>query len=194
MPDIDPRNGPAGYTTGEPPQRYLIRCITSGPIGVRAALRGTTDPAYTLGALVEHQTEPAFDYTTQRWHHALASDDQLYADLCVRLVQRSCEYFYEKDWVQMVGAPDIVVTDNEVRASIRTLDLGENTREAVRTRSPRFVLTDLPWRQQRALVEQLWALREKWRFRRLGPARALPEAPEAIPEGEPEPEYAWMDD
>ncbi len=165
---VDARNDPAGYEKDEQPRRYRIRAVVS-PVsfGERYQIRGALDPPYELGEVVERETVVTQDPPNHRFYHSLAKEDQLYADLCTRIIQRACEYFYKKDWVPLLGAPDIRLTDAEVRESISRLDLGENAREAVRTSKPRYVLTDLPWQQQRALVEQLYALRAKWSFEKL---------------------------
>jgi hypothetical protein len=184
---MDGRNDPGGYDKGEAPRRYRIRCVIKGnPEGVSQALRGTTPPEYELGEVVEHQTTVTFDAKYQRYYHSLSSADRLFADLTVRIVQRACGYFYDKDWVPMPGVPDIVLTDAEVQTSIDNLDHGENEREAVRSNRLRYVLSDLPWDQQRALVENIYALRREFGFEKLGEA----ERP-AVPDGG---EYGGDDD
>ena len=60
------------------------------------------------------------------------------------------------------------LADALVRESIQNLDLGENKREADRTAKPRYVLSDLPWSEQRALIERLYALRREFQFEKLG--------------------------
>ena len=167
------RNDPAGYESVEPPQRYRIREVLGSPIGSRYQLRGFTDPEYTLGEVVERQTSPTFDQVTKRYHHALNERDQFYADLCTRLVQRACGWFYDAEWVPLLGAPDIRMTDDQVQTSIFRLNHGENEREGVRMGKPWYDLEKLPWKYQRALVEQLYALRAKFAFEKLGPIRPM---------------------
>lgn len=165
------RNDPNGYEDDEKPQRYRIRLVLSPqPPPSAYELRGSADPDYELGEVVTRQTIVSKDPVTHRSHHSVHPDDQLYANLCTRLVQRACEYFYEPVWVPMLGAPDIRLTDDEVRESIHRLNLGENKREGVRTGKPWYDLERLPWRQQRALIEQLYAVRAKFAFEKFGPA------------------------
>lgn len=168
---MDTRNDPAGYPYGERPQRYRIRQVVQpGVLGSRYQLRGTADPDYRLGEVVERVTTVSVDPVNHRSYHALQEADQLFADLCTRTVQEACRWFYDDGWEPMKGVPDIQFTDDQVRESIERLDLGENKREADRIGKRRYVLTDLPWPQQRALVEQLYALRREFGFEKLGPA------------------------
>ena len=168
---MDTRNDPEGYAYGERPQRYRIREIVHPvPWGSRYQLRGTIDPEYRLGGVVDRVTAVSVDPVNHRSYHALHEADQLFADLCTRIVQEACRWFTDDQWEPMPGVPDIVLTDGEVRESIHRLDLGENKREADRIGKARYVLTDLPWTQQRALVEQLYALRREFGFEKLGPA------------------------
>lgn len=168
---MDTRNDPAGYPYGERPQRYRIRQVLHPAVlGSRYQLRGTADPEYRLGDVVERVTTVSVDPVNHRSYHALQEADQLYADLCTRVVQEACRWFYDPEAQALKGVPDIQLTDDQVRESIERLDLGENKREADRIGKQRYVLTDLPWTQQRALVEQLYALRREFAFEKLGPA------------------------
>ena len=172
--DVDPRNDPAGYPPSEPPQRYRIReVVRPRPFGARYQLRGSHDPEYELGDVVERVTSVSFDTVNHAYYHSLHEADQLYADLCARITQEACRYFYDPTWEPMAGVDDIAISDDEVRESVRRLDLGENKREADRTFKPRFVLSDLPWAEQRALVERLYALRREFQFEKIG-AVSLP--------------------
>jgi hypothetical protein len=112
-----------------------------------------------------------FDYERQRYYHSLHVEDQPFADAIVALVQQACAYFFATDdaYEPLAGVGDVVVSDGEVRARIERLDGGENTREAARTRLSRYPLTDLPFDQQRALVEQIEVLKREWQFEILGP-------------------------
>lgn len=62
------------------------------------------------------------------------------------------------------------VTDADVRERIERIDLGENSREADRMGLKRFPLQELPWDQQRALIEQMAAFYREWCFEWLGDA------------------------
>lgn len=178
--DIDPRNDPGGYPANEPPQRYRIREVVSPQAPtVRYMIRGTDDPEYRLGPVREHLTTIAFDPVNHRFYHALAESDQLFADLCARVVQEACRWFFDPGWEPMTGVQDITLTDGQVRESIRKLDLGENKREADRAGKQRFVLSDLPWSRQRALIERLYALRREFGFEKLG--QAWPPRSEVVP-------------
>ena len=170
---MDGRNDPNGYDPGEQPQRYRIReVVRPNVVGSRYQIRGSVDPEYELGDVVERVTVPSHDPVTHRVHHALQEPDQLYADLCARRVQEACEWFYDPAWKPLAGVPDIVLTDDEIRTSIHTLNHGENKREGVRTSKPWYDLEALPWVRQRALIEQLYALRREWGFQKLGPVTA----------------------
>lgn len=181
---LDQRNDPAGYPPGETPQRYRIRKVVRGGLdsmsgsgAYRYQLRGTTDPEYVLGDVEEHQTIVTFDPHLRTFFHGLAPEDQLYADLCTRLVQRACSYFYDMNWTPMPHTT-ATVSDQQVHDSIHTLDLGENRREALRMDKPRWDLTKLPWQEQRALVMALYALRDEWGFEKLGPVENGTPAPD----------------
>ena len=145
---------PEGFEAHPPPVRYRIL----GP----------------NGALVDRETEPAFDASRHRHYHALHLQDQPFADAITALVQLACTYFYAGDttYTPLEGVADVVVPDGEVRARIERLDNGENTREAERTQLRRYPLADLPFDQQRALVEQIEALKRVWQFEILGPTQA----------------------
>ena len=145
---------PKGFEANPPPVRYRI--------------------AGADGALVERETERAFDAGRQRHYHALHVQDQHFGDAVTALVQQACGYFYAPDetYAPLAGVADVVVPDDDVRARIERLDGGENTREAERTQLRRYPLAELPFDQQRALVEQIEALKRVWRFEILGPAQA----------------------
>ena len=176
---LDPRNDPGGYVAGEPPQRYRIReILRPQPFGTRYEIRGSVDPEYELGDVVERVTSVATDPVNHMSYHSLQEADQLYADLCARTIQEACRWFYDPTWEPMAGVMDIVLTDDQVRDSIRTLDLGENKREADRMGKERYVLSDLPWVRQRALIEQLYALRREFAFEKLGPV--VPATPVSV--------------
>jgi hypothetical protein len=123
-----------------------------------------------------HKTERAFDSFTESWHLSLAAQDQRYADESTALIQQACGYFYLDDahYTPLEGVPDIVVSDDEVTERVRRLDLGENTRETLRVArfslvmKNRYPLQELPWSQQRALVEQLLDLKRRWQVEIIG--------------------------
>ena len=148
----------------------------SRPIHYRILDRGT-------GESVDRFTQVSYDHYTESTHHALDEHDQHVADHTSRLIQRACRYFYEPDetYVPREGVDDIVVSDDEVRDRINRLENGENRRESIgyNEREARtglvwpldyFRLSDLPWDQQRALVEQLLAYRRECGFEIVGPA------------------------
>lgn len=164
--------GGPNWLNPPPPVAYRIRRIVlDAPYAVPFALwQQAAFPAYTLGDIEEHHTTIAFDYTKHAWYHGLAMADQLFADKCTALVQQACAYFYEPDetYVPMEGVASVVVTDAEVERRIAQLDDGENTREAARSHKRRYPLRELPADQQRALVEQLEALRAEFGFEKIG--------------------------
>ena len=133
---------------------------------------GKKPPAYTLGEVVTRVAEIAADSYVGGKYLGLHSADQIFADCLVRLVQTACTYFYASDgeYMPLGGIQEIIVSDDEVRARIERLDGGENMREAVRTSKTAFPLTDLPFEQQRALVEQLEAVKRKFGFEFIGEA------------------------
>jgi hypothetical protein len=170
---MDPRNAVEGYASNESPQRYRIaQVLRPQPYGTRYQLRGSTDPDYELGDVVERVTIVSLDPVSHTYFHSLQEADQLYADLCTRLIQEACQWFCDPAWTPLEGVADITMTDDQIREAIRTLDLGENKREADRVQKIRYVLSDLPWNRQRALIERLYALRREFRFEKLGPVSA----------------------
>lgn len=146
-----PWGEPEGYERGQTPRvRYRI-------------LDKATDK------IVEHVTGSMYDTGTQHCHLEFDSRDQAFAYEISAAVQRVCAYFYQRDGYEpMAGWIEARVTDDEVRARIRRLDLGENTREARRTAKRRYPLTELPWAQQRALIEQIDRIKHEWRFEWVG--------------------------
>lgn len=141
---------PEGYQQGPPAVRYRIRDDDDG--------------------VVERETSVAYDHGRQRYYHALGAKDQHFADEIVTLIQAACAYFHAADdeYEPLEGVPETRITDDEVAARIERLEGGENTREAERTRMTYYPLTDLPFEQQRALVEQIDALKQRWQFEILG--------------------------
>ena len=146
--------GPEGYEHGPPPVRYRIRDDS--------------------GEVVYRETSVAYDHGRQRYYHGLGAKDQHFADEIVTLIQAACAYFHaaESEYEPLGGVPETRISDDEVAARIERLERGENTREAERTRMSYYPLTDLPFEQQRALVEQIEALKRRWRFEILGEAVA----------------------
>ena len=104
------------------------------------------------------------------YFHELAVEDQWFANAITDLVQQACGYFYKKeDYVPMVGVFSTIISDADVAARIHRLDYGENFREADRTKMARYPLSDLPFDQQRALVEQIEDLKRVVGFAIIGP-------------------------
>jgi hypothetical protein len=145
---------PEGFETRPPAVRYRIRS--------------------TRGKIEEHRTVPTQDpHIGDKWFHALAPQDQLFADRYADLLQHAATYFYAPDEIYqpLEGVADVVVSDEDVRDRIRRIDGGENTREAVRYRGSaeaRYPFAELPFEQQRALVEHIEALKREWSFELLG--------------------------
>ena len=151
---------PAGQDTRGVPVRYVIRRAVRGP-----------DNRLTPGEPIERETELSLDSVRNRWYHALAPADQHFADKITVIIQAGCAYFYAStaEYQPLAGVPDVVISDAEVSARIARLDGGENTREAERTHKDHYPLSELPAAQQRALVEQIEALKREWQFQILGP-------------------------
>jgi hypothetical protein len=145
---------PEGFDGRPPAVRYRIRS--------------------TRGKVEEHRTVPTQDpHVGDRWFHAFAPQDQLFADRYADLLQQAATYFYAPDEIYqpLAGVSDVVVSDEQVRERIRRIDGGENTREALRYRGSedaRYPFGELPFEQQRALVEQIEALKREWSFELLG--------------------------
>ena len=142
--------------------------VESRPPAVRYRIRTPR------GKIEEHRTVPTQDpHILNRWFHALAPQDQLFADRYADLLQQAAAFFYAPDDVYrpLDGVPDIAISDEDVRERIRRIDGGENTREATRYRgSPeaRYPFGKLPFDQQRALIEQIEAFKREWQFELLG--------------------------
>jgi hypothetical protein len=131
------------------------------------------------GEVEEHRTTVAYDETTHSTHHALAAIDQFIANELTSIIQAACANFWAKDEeeyqaLRLEGVPDIVVSDDDIRERIRRLELGENYRESARVsrvgqrKGGYYRFSELPWDQQRALVEQLLKLRRDYRFEIIG--------------------------
>lgn len=161
------------------------------------------------GNVVKRKTSQMHDIHTGSSHHAMHSDDQHYGYKVTALVQQACGYFYQADgeyqplegmvfdWCacghkeshhlpicmscgHLHTYHPYAVSDDEVRERIRRLDLGENEREALRTAKRRYPLQELPWLQQRALIEQLLAVKREWQVEILGPEYVLGEDGEKV--------------
>lgn len=126
--------------------------------------------------VVLRETLHARDPVHGTYFRSLRTEDQVFANEVVDLVQRACAYFYEDDgaYEPLEGVPDVVISDAAVTKRIDRLNSGENQREAERVNKwqPREVraypLDELPWDQQRALVERVEQLKAEWRFEILG--------------------------
>ena len=155
----DPRGVPADSR----PVRYRVRDAHSGRV-------------------VERLSEVAWDPYTNTVHHALHPADQHLGNAVADLLQAACGYFYLEDgeYRPIGGVPSVVVSDDEVRARILRLEQGENRREAegysMRSNQPvdYYHLTELPFDQQRALVERIEELKVAWDFAWLGVADDQP--------------------
>lgn len=120
------------------------------------------------GKVHTHRTQHRKDVITGTFYMELAGTDQYFADGINKLIQEACQYFYEDDWKPMEGVPDIVISDEEVRERIRRISLGENVREARRTSRKHYPLDDLPFEQQRALIERIEKYKQEWAFEIIG--------------------------
>lgn len=144
---------PEGYEEYPKAVRYLIReCDKDG------------EP----GEIIERKTGIAFDSPLRAYFHSLDSRDQHIADRVTDFIQRACSYFYADEWERLEGVPEVVISDDDVRERIRRIEQGENRREAMRTDKEYYHLTELPWQQQRALIEQIEAVKARWSFSILG--------------------------
>ena len=151
---------PEGYKEKPPVVAYRILDRDSGEVVIRQTT-ATEDP-HRRGA-----SYLAFD-----------GRDQVFADEIIALVQRVCSFFYQKDdYAPMGGWEPSTASDDEVKARIRRLNLGENTREAERVGRHAYPLDELPWAQQRALIEQIDRLKAKWQFEIVGENDTAVEAP-----------------
>lgn len=163
---------PEGYPPIPKSVRYRIReCIGRDcRHDVHAEINGKTLYNHTPGDVVERKTGVAYDSPTSAYFHGLDSRDQHIADRVTSLIQRACSYFYADEWEQLGGVNDIVISDAAVIERIRRIEQGENRREAMRTKKEYYRLSELPWEQQRALVEQIEDLKRTWGFEFVGEA------------------------
>ena len=120
--------------------------------------------------VVERKTVPQKDYTVGAYFHALHPSDQFIAERVTELIQQACHYFYKPDgeYFPMECVPEVLISDSTVRERIHRINKGENTREAVRTGQEHYDLESLPFKQQRALIENIEALKKSWEFEILG--------------------------
>jgi hypothetical protein len=132
------------------------------------------------GSVVTRMTSLAPDGAVRggRYYHSLDNEDLHLARRAASLLQRACGYFYlpGDQYEPLTGVDDIRVTDDEVRERIRRIDLGESSREAERVQRQRYPVSELPWDQQRALVEQITRLYRDWQFEWVGEATEAEEA------------------
>lgn len=120
------------------------------------------------GNVAVHETLYLADPMTRRYHRSLAVQDQWFADAIVALIQRTCRYFFDPDYIPLPGVADIVISDADVEERIYRIEHGENQREAVRTGKSFYPLHELPGDQQRALIEQIERLKREARFEWIG--------------------------
>jgi len=121
------------------------------------------------GKVEDRETEPTYDSTVRGWFHALAYGEQEFSIAIRDLVQQACGFFCKPDgeYVPLEGWNGCTLTDAEIMDRIHRIDSGENTREALRTNKRRYPLTELPWKQQRALIEQIERVKAEWKFERV---------------------------
>lgn len=141
---------PVGYETAPPRVRYRIRDGS--------------------GASVERATSVAYDAKRQRYFHSLAPFDQPFADGIVDLIQAACAYFHapEDEYAALGGVEQIRISDEEVRTRIARLEQGEHDRGAERISLEYYPLGDLPFEQQRALIERIEEHKQRWHFEIVG--------------------------
>jgi hypothetical protein len=141
---------PTGYEAEPPRVRYRIRDAS--------------------GAVVEHATSVAYDSKRKRYFHSLAAFDQPFADGIVDIIQAACAYFHaaEGEYEPIEGVEEIRLTDDEISERIARLEQGENVREAERTSLEYYPIADLPFDQQRALIERIEQHKQRWRFEIIG--------------------------
>ena len=141
---------PDGYDAEPPRVRYRIRDAS--------------------GATVERATSVAYDSKRKRYFHSLAAFDQPFADGIVDLIQAACAYFHapEGEYAPIEGVEQIRISDDEVRARIARLEQGENVREAERTSLEYYPIGELPFDQQRALIERIEEHKQHWQFEIIG--------------------------
>ena len=121
------------------------------------------------GKVVERTTEYAYDTGKAAYFLSLAAADQAFSYEYSALVQKACAYFYKREGYEpLTGWEDARVSDEEVAARIRRINEGENTREADRVSARKFPLDQLPWDQQRALIERIDELKRAWSFEIIG--------------------------
>lgn len=120
--------------------------------------------------VVERFTQQAIDPITKRWHHSLNANDHAMSLEIRSFIQQACSYYYAdaENYTPLQSLPWIEISDEEVRARIDRLNRGENMREAVRTHSAQYPFDELPWDQQRALIEQIEAVKQRWGFEIVG--------------------------
>ena len=120
--------------------------------------------------MVERITSVAYDSKRQRYFHSLAAFDQQFADELVDIIQAASAFFYAPDgeYEPIEGVEGVRLTDDEVRERIARLEQGENVREAERTGLEYYPLAELPFDQQRALIERIEVHKEQWAFEIVG--------------------------
>ena len=134
------------------------------PTRVRYSIRDAS------GNVVERVTSVAYDSKRQRYFHSLAAFDQQFADELVEIIQSASAYFYAADdeYEPIDGIEEIRLSDDEVSERIARLEQGENVREAERTGLEYYPLAELPFDQQRALIERVEAHKQQWAFEIIG--------------------------
>lgn len=165
---------PAGYPKDSKPIRYRIRRHNGKPHNAVVDLFKWREPIEVeiYDELVEHQTELTYDFTTMAYHHSLAAIDQVLANMITQLIQRACQYFVDDDdeYEALDYVDDIRLSSAEIEERIKRINKGENIREANRINKEWYDLEQLPWGQQRALIEQIEDVKRKFGFEFIGEA------------------------
>jgi len=81
----------------------------------------------------------------------------------VRLLPRP-----DGEYAPIDGVEHIRIRDEEVSARIARLEQGENVREAERTSLEYYPIAELPFDQQRALIERIEKHKQRWQFEIIG--------------------------
>lgn len=164
-------NDPKGYDQKAKPVEYKIKVpvfesIAMTPESLHDCEGGkhATFEMELSPSTVFHMARVYYNHGNNHagWHYELAEADQWFANSITALIQAACDYFHasDDDYEPMQGVEGIVISDEAVIERIRRIDLGENFREADRTNRKRYPLQELPFEQQRALVEQIEALKQ----------------------------------
>lgn len=93
---------------------------------------------------------------------ALDERDQVYADEIFREIERASRYFHVRPIPKYSGDPEFAeISDTEVIRRVLAFDRGENQKEAG---SRKFPVSTLPLPWQRALIQNIEAIKKRWSF------------------------------